>query len=224
MKANIYIDAGNLYFGLLRKRPECKWLDLTAFAQALLPEGHVLSSVKYFTSNIKTFPHDPAAIEHQNLYLQALVAKGGVQIFFGKYNKNRTWLPALDDRCLACDAVDERKLIHVMKFEEKKTDVTLATEMLRDAYTTDVRAFALISGDSDFTAPLDLIRKDLNKQVLVFNPKDRPTDLRNHAAKCIDIPRDLPLRCQLPDIIPVGTHGNTIHRPSAWAKSTTPEC
>ena len=38
-----------------------------------------------------------------------------------------------------------------MKFEEKKTDVTLATEMLRDAYTTDVRAFALISGDSDFT-------------------------------------------------------------------------
>ena len=54
--------------------------------------------------------------------------------------------------------------------------------MLRDAYTTDVRAFALISGDSDFTAPLDLIRKDLNKQVLVFNPKDRPTDLRNHAA------------------------------------------
>ena len=68
------------------------------------------------------------------------------------------------------------------------------------------------------------VYKDLNKQVLVFNPKDRPTDLRNHAAKCIDIPRDLPLRCQLPDIIPVGTHGNTIHRPSAWAKSTTPEC
>ncbi len=33
----------------------------------------------------------------------------------------------------------------------------------------------------------------------------------------LDIPRDLPLCCQLPDIIPVGTHGNTIHRPSAWA-------
>ena len=27
-----------------------------------------------------------------------------------------------------------------------------------------------------------------------------------------DIPRDLPLRCQLPDVIPVGTRGNTIHR------------
>ena len=39
-----------------------------------------------------------------------------------------------------------------------------------------------------------------------------------------DIPRDLLLRCQLPDIIPVGTHGNTIHRSSAWAKGTSPEC
>ena len=216
MKTNVYIDAGNLYFGLLRKRPEYKWLDLVAFAETLLPAGNYLSGVKYFTSNIKTFPHDQAAIEHQNLYLQALAARGGVQIFFGKYNKNKTWLPVLDERCLTCDAVDDRKLIHVMKFEEKRTDVNLATEMLRDAYTTDVRSFALVSGDSDFTAPLDLIRKDLNKQVLVFNPKDRPTDLQNHAAVCIDIPRDLPARCQLPDSIPVGTHGNFIRRPAAW--------
>ena len=30
------------------------------------------------------------------------------------------------------------------------------------------------------------------------------------------IPRDLPAKCQLPDTIPVGTHGRTIHRPPAW--------
>lgn len=29
-------------------------------------------------------------------------------------------------------------------------------------------------------------------------------------------PRDLPARCQLPDEIPVGTHGNVIRRPEAW--------
>ena len=28
MKANIYIDGGNLYFGLLKGHPEMKWLDL----------------------------------------------------------------------------------------------------------------------------------------------------------------------------------------------------
>ena len=70
-----------------------------------------------------------------------------------------------------------------------------------------------VSGDSDFATPLDLIRQDLRRQVMVLNPKDRRSDLIHHATIYKDIPRDLPLRCQLPDIIPVGSHGNTIHRP-----------
>ena len=48
MKTNIYIDAGNLYFGLLRKRPDYKWLDLLAFAKALLPEGHTVAAAESF--------------------------------------------------------------------------------------------------------------------------------------------------------------------------------
>ena len=32
---------------------------------------------------------------------------------------------------------------------------------------------------------------------------------------------DLPTKCQLPDVIPVGTHGRTIHRPAAWAAPAT---
>ena len=43
------------------------------------------------------------------------------------------------------------------------------------------------------------------------------TDLRFHATYCWNIPRDLPAKCQLPEIIPIGTHGRTIHRPAAWA-------
>ena len=31
-----------------------------------------------------------------------------------------------------------------------------------------------------------------------------------------DIPRDLPARCQLPDVVPL-PNGRTIHRPPAWA-------
>ena len=103
-----------------------------------------------------------------------------------------------------------------MKFEEKRTDVNLATSMLRDAYTNVADSFVLISGDSDFIAPLDLIRYELGKQVVVFNPKDRKSDLANHASYYRDIPRDLPAKCQLPDAIPVGTHGNFIRRPEAW--------
>ena len=100
--------------------------------------------------------------------------------------------------------------------EEKRSDVNIVTEMLRDAYTNAADSIMLISGDADFIAPLDLIRYELEKQVLVFNPHQRATDLRFHATYCRDIPTDFPARYQLPNDIPLAD-GRTIHRPPAWA-------
>ena len=42
------------------------------------------------------------------------------------------------------------------------------------------------------------------------------TNLKRAASYYKNIPRDLPAKCQLPDSIPVGTHGNFIRRPAAW--------
>ena len=215
MKTRVYIDGANFYFGLLKGHPEWKWLDLKGLVALLVRSDHEVDAIQYFTSYIKTHPYDHAAIERQNVYLQGIEAFGGVEIIFGKYNKNKTYLPPIEDKCLGCGAT-RNGLVRVMKFEEKRTDVNLATSMLRDAYTNAADSFVLISGDSDFIAPLDLIRYELGKQVVVFNPKDRKSDLANHASYYRDIPRDLPARCQLPDAIPVGTHGNVIRRPAAW--------
>ena len=56
------------------------------------------------------------------------------------------------------------------------------------------------------------------KTVLVFNPSEiHSAQLDTSASYYKHIPRDLPARCQLPETIPVGTHGRTIHRPPAWA-------
>ena len=82
MTANVLIDGYNLYYGLLKGTPY-KWLDLWAFARALLKEGIELQSVKYFTAQIKTHPHDQAAIDRQKIYLQALAAQGKVQVISG---------------------------------------------------------------------------------------------------------------------------------------------
>ena len=58
---------------------------------------------------------------------------------------------------------------------------------------------------------------ELFSRVLVFNPH---TGLSQHLKRAAsyykNIPRDLPAKCQLPDEIPVGTHGNVIRRPAAW--------
>jgi len=214
VKTIAYIDGGNLYYGLLRGRPATKWLDLVAFAQSLLDGKHELVAVKYFTARTKTYPHDPAAIERQNIYLQALAAQNKVQIIEGYYNKNKIWIPSISEKCKECNA-STNGYVHVMKMEEKRTDVNIVTELLRDAYGNEAESFMLISGDADFTAPLDLVRRELGKQVLVFNPHTRSTDLRFHATYCKDIPRDLPLKCQLPETLAF-ENGRMIHRPIAW--------
>ena len=161
MKTIAYIDGGNLYHGLLRGCPTCKWLDIAALVRAmlvyaLLDTNHELVAVKYFVSRTKTYPHDPISVERQNIYLQALLAHGGVDVVEGYYNKNKAWVPSVDSRCQKCSA-STNGFVHVIKIEEKRTDVNLATSLLRDAYTSAADAFAIVSGDADFIAPLDLV-------------------------------------------------------------------
>ncbi len=216
MTAKVYFDGYNLYYGCLRGRPELKWLDLVALARALVKPGIEVVGVEYFTSRVKTYPHDPMAVERQKIYLQALSTLDGLNIIEGFYNKNRTWAPFIEDTCRNCE-IAPGGMAHVMKLEEKRTDVNIATSMLWDAFTNTVDMIVLVSGDSDFIGPIDLIRHRLNKQVVVFNPHSgRRTELKKYATYCTDIPSDLLVRCQLPDMISIGTHGNVLRRPQAW--------
>ncbi|MBQ3341055.1 MAG: hypothetical protein IJG84_04105 [Kiritimatiellae bacterium] len=63
MKTNVYIDAGNLYYGLLRSNKSAKWLDPLAFARALIRSDHVLGTVKFYTARVRTYPYDAESAE-----------------------------------------------------------------------------------------------------------------------------------------------------------------
>ena len=106
----------------------------------------------------------------------------------------------------------------VVKLEEKRTDVNIASAMLLDAFNNMADVFVLVSGDTDFIAPVSIIRKDFKKIVVVFNPHVAKSWLHDYASYYRDIPRDLPARCQLPETIPYGKRKDRfIHRPPAWA-------
>ena len=90
--------------------------------------------------------------------------------------------------------------------------------------TPVVDCFVLVTGDSDQAGTVYALRHEFGKSVLVFNPHVAVSEhLKRAATYYKHIPRDLPEKCQLPNIIPIGTHGRTIHRPAAWAtpSSTT---
>ena len=213
MRTNVYIDGGNLYHGLLRYHPELKWLDLEKFARALVREDHEINAIKYFTSRIKTHPYDPKPIERQNVYLQALAGSSSVCIIEGYYQNSKKWLPAVFEKCGSCDQ-SKNRMLRIYRLEEKRTDVNLATEMLFDAFQDKADSFVLISGDSDFIGPLDRIRGELGKQVVVFNPRNCESDLMYHANYYRTIPADLAAICQLPDTVKVGSR--TFTHPPQW--------
>ena len=216
-KTLVYIDGYNLYYGLLKESPGAKWLNPHALVAAMFKEEHEICSIKFFTARIRTYPHDIAAEERQKIYLQALVAFGGVEIVEGFYSKKKTWLPHVSKKCKVCEE-SNAGMAHVVKLEEKRSDVNLAVAALVDAVRSDADCFVLVTGDSDQAGTVYALRHEFGKKVLVFNPHVAVSEhLKRAATFYAHIPRDLPAKCQLPEIIPIGTHGRTIHRPAAWA-------
>lgn len=213
--AIVYIDGYNLYFGLL-KGTSYKWLDLWRFSEVLLDGRYSLLEVRYFTAPIKTHPVDLAATERQNAYIQALLARPGVKITQGFYSKNKMRVPYVAEKCATCNVATDG-LIQVYKMEEKRSDVNLAVSAVVDAADSRADCFVFITGDSDQVGAIEMIRNKYKKTVVVFNPHvSGGKHLKRAATYFKFIPRDLPARCQLPEEIPVGTHGNFIHRPAAW--------
>jgi len=211
----VYIDGFNLYYGLL-KGTRAKWLDLVAFSKALLRDDHDIVAVKYFTARAKPYPYDQNSVDRQNTYIQVLQRMGQVDVIEGFFNKNIKYAPVVDDSCKTCSTTKDG-MVRVMKLEEKGSDVNIATAMLLDAFNDRADAFVLVSGDADFIRPIITVRKEFRKLVLVYDPHDRHSELARHANYYKNIPRDLPAKCQLPDVVEVGTHGHLIHRPAAWS-------
>ena len=216
-KTLVYIDGYNLYYGLLKGSPDSKWLNLRALVAAMFKQKHDIRSIKSFTVRVRTYPHDIAAEERQKIYLQALASFGGVEIIEGFYSKKKIWLPHVNGKCKTCEE-SHAGMAHVVKLEGKRSDVNLAVTALVDAMRSDADCFVLVTGDSDQAGTVYALRHEFGKSVRVFNPHVAVSQhLTRAATYYAHIPRDLPAKCQLPEVIPVGTHGRTIHRPAAWA-------
>ena len=131
----------------------------------------------------------------------------GFNLFYGLLKGTRDlWL----------DPVEFVRRLLREELEEKRSDVNIATSMVLDAVNNRAESFVLVSGDTDFIGLVNIVRKDYGKNVIVLNPHTRRSDLKQYASYYKDIPRDLPSQCQLPDEIPIGTHGNVISRPLSW--------
>jgi len=202
----VYVDGFNLYYRVLKKRPELKWLDLGALFSKLTKSSDKIFGIKYFTARVSSRPGDPGQPMRQDVYLKALKASiPDLEIIYGQFRSR----PAMAKK--ACSS----GYVRILKTEEKGSDVNLATHMLQDAWLDKYDTALLVSNDSDMASALDFITSPpLDKTVGLLTPDEKriSKELTKYALFVKAIRPTLLSKCQLPDIIP----GTGIHRPDAW--------
>ncbi len=206
MRTIIYIDGLNLYHRALKNTPY-KWLDIHALSSALLPDKCKITQIKYFTTRVKSLPHDPKAPERQEPYIRALENHiPCIEIIFGIFSRRNSWMRTPQP---------PHDRVQVIKIEEKGSDVNLSVHLLNDAWLDKYDCAVLISNDSDMAESLKLVREHhQEKLIYLLNPNQgKASDkLIAHAHSVIPIRQWALQNSQLPDHIP----DTKIHKPNEW--------
>lgn len=173
MKTNFYVDAFNLYYGSLKGTPD-RWLDLDALFRAVFPKNQI-NRIRYFTAIVESRPSDLRRPAHQRAYLRALQTIPSLSIHYGQYKTRAVRLP------LAQPPANGPQTAHVLRTEEKGTDVNLASYLLLDAFREDCETAIVVSNDADLKTPVEIAKTELGISVGVLNPhplKRRSFDLQ----------------------------------------------
>ena len=167
VSTNFYIDGFNLYYGSLKNRyRQYKWLDVQSLSEGLLPSSQV-KRVRYFTAHVKNPPYDSDVERRQRTYLRALKTLPKVEIHYGHFSQRRVRMPLADPPSTGPATVE------VIRTEEKRSDVNLATHLLLDACEEDFDEAVVITNDSDLADPIKAVHERFNLRIGVINPGTR---------------------------------------------------
>ena len=124
LRTYVYIDGFNFYYGQVKASPY-KWINLdTLLRHYLDPAINSIQYIKYFTAKIKPRSKDPNQLNRQLIYLRALETIPNFEIIYGHFLTHEVIMPRADGK----------GMVKVIKTEEKKSDVNIATHIIHDAY------------------------------------------------------------------------------------------
>ena len=214
----VYVDGYNLYYGLLRRSPH-KWLDLYAlFANHVLDSKADVVEIRYYTAPVLgKMSDDPESPKRQRVYLQALrkMPPGRVTIIEGRMHH------ATPHQRLVIPIPEAPHLesVQVSIFNEKKTDVNLAADLISGAWSGAYEQAVLCSNDSDLEAALAAVRRDhpkLRLGLVAPIPGDDHRKISHDLVQFVDWKKILSpvhlANAQLPIKIP----NTAIKKPSSW--------
>lgn len=159
MRTRVYVDGFNLFYAAL-SGTKYKWLDLFAlFDDHVLDEGSEVELVRYYTAPIRaSAADDKQAPIRQQRYLRALRAYRPDRITICEGFIQRT-TPALR-LAEPVPGMAAGAAVKVFQFTEKQTDVSLAADLISDAWQQRMEQAVLCSNDSDLASALAAVRRD----------------------------------------------------------------
>lgn len=198
----VYVDGFNLYNGIHDwSGRRLLWLDLVTLAQSFRPDQRLVG-VRYFTASVL---NNPGAQSRQAHYIDALTSRHPHQI---EVVKGRYQVKPM--KCLSCGDT-------WTSYEEKETDVNLATRIVTDAFAGNCDTILIVTGDSD-VAPAVRAAHRANAKLYIaaaFPPKRYSSELHALMPGSFHIAKSRIGRNQLPDEF--DSQGKMFRRPDRWA-------
>ena len=207
MRTYIYVDGFNLYYRSLKQTP-FKWLDLSGLFRDVLKPHHDIRKIKFFTARVSARPNNLSAPQRQDTYLRALKHYcPEVEAYFGHFLTHKIQAPL-------ADTGNRRRLVKVVRTEEKGSDVNLAVHLLNDAWLDDYDCAVVVTNDSDIAEGMRLVKKHKRKWIGLVTPgTSHPSrELMAHADFSRRIQKRALRKNQLPSPIP----GTNITKPTNW--------
>jgi len=157
-----FIDGFNLYYGLLKARPDLRWLNVRKMVKIVFPNDEIVG-IKYFTARVDDDGRKPPSSkrQRQDAYCAAL-ASVDVEVIDGR----------LEYREKEC-GVSHCTLVKPCFYRspvEKMTDVNLALNVVEDVSRIQPNVALIISADTDLMPAMVRVRRIIPKglkQVLI---------------------------------------------------------
>ena len=218
MRTIAYIDGYNLYYGLLRKS-QYKWLDVyTLFRDHALNQSSDLVEVRYYTAPmLGKMSDDLESPIRQRRYLQALrkMHPIGLTLIEGRIVASTPFQRLIRP----IPEAPHLQKVQVLDFNEKKTDVNIASDMINGAWLKTYDQAVLCSNDSDLEGALRSIKEyhpHIRIGLVAPISGDDPRKISSDLARFSDWKKILSTthlsRSQLPDRIP----SSHLSKPAAW--------
>ena len=121
-----------------------------------------------------------------------------MEIIFGQFNRRQVKGVIIQSH--SGEYIRGSDIVTINKWEEKESDVNIATHLIEDSYEDEYDCAVLISNDTDLRTPLFRIKRKLKKTVGVISPYMRThIDLQksSHFHKTISI--NALTECQFPE-------------------------